>query len=251
MSRRIQQLQFRLTALALVVGLTAVCGGCGAGPSNVEAFQLLRTTPIAGKPYRVAPPDTLRISSSVAPEIGSGGVTVSPDGTVMLPLLGSVHVSGKTTDEIAESLRQMLREYYHDADVSVNVASFRSKYVYVFGEVRAAGRFPYTGENSVLELLAAAQPTRAADPKYIQILRPRGDGETADRLTINLTKWVQQGKTDRNALLEDGDIVYVPANAFAEVGYAIQNLLRPVTPAASTLQGTTSIDTNVQTLSGP
>ncbi len=216
---------------------------------DLSAFRLEPHVPASDVPYHVAPPDTLTIRSSVVSEIDNANVTVGPEGTIMLPLLGTVQASGQTTEQIADNLRERAREYYQDADVTVNVSRYRSKFVYVFGEVRLAGRFPYTGANTVLELLAEAQPTRAADDNRIQILRPQGDGQTAKRMTVHLAEWVQKGRTDRNALLEPGDIVYVPPNGFAEVGYAIQNLLRPISPAAATVRGTASVDSGATSLS--
>lgn len=225
----------------------AVLAGC-TRYHDVEAFELEPHRLDNLKPYRVGPPDMLAIQSRVVTEISGQTVTVSPDGTVMLPLLGTVHVMGKTPAQIAADLEGRARTYYHDADVTVNVAAYRSKFIYVFGEVGRSGQFPYTGANSVLELLAAAQPTRAADPDRIQIIRRRGDGKNADRMTIKLSKWVEKGETDRNALLEDGDIVFVPPNGFAEIGYAFQNLLRPVTPASNIVNGTSGVDSGSASL---
>lgn len=230
----------------LMLGIVIQACGCKTY-HDLSAFQYRQQGAIETKPYRVAPPDGIQIFSAVVHEIHGHHVTISPDGSIMLPLLGTVQVSGKTTDEIATMLKTMAQQYYEDADVSVNVAQYRSKFVYVFGEVSLAGRFPYTGSNNVLDLLAAAQPTRAADRDRIQILRPIGDGE-AQRITVKLSELVKQGDTQRNAVLEDGDIVFVPANGFAEVGYMIQNLLRPVAPAAATVQGVSSIDSNQSTM---
>jgi hypothetical protein len=69
-------------------------------------------------------------------------------------------------------------------------------------------------------------------------------------MTVKLSQWIKEGRTGRNALLEPGDIVFVPPNGFAEIGYAVQNLLRPVSPAAATMQGTVSVDNSATTLSG-
>jgi len=224
----------------LLMGIALQAAGCETY-HDLSSFQYERQDVLNPKPYRLEPPDVIEISSGVVREISNYSVTISPDGSVMLPLLGTVHVAGKTTEQVAATLQERAQQFYEEADVSVNVRQYRSKFVYVFGEVSLAGQFPYTGSNHVLELLAAAQPTRAADRERIQILRPTGDGD-AQRITVKLSELVTKGNTDRNAILEDGDIVFVPANGFAEVGYMIQNLLRPVAPAAATVQGVTSVD---------
>jgi polysaccharide export outer membrane protein len=247
MERASHKSRITRTGIMLLWVMIALPGGGCETYHDVSSFQLQQQEVVEAKPYRIAPPDVLRIESSVVREIGDLSVTVSPDGTVMLPLLGTAHVAGKTTEQVATMLREQAMLYYEEADVSVNVRNFRSKHVYVFGEVALAGKFPYTGSNNILELLAAAQPTRAADRERIQILRPGGDGETV-RMTVKLSELVTKGNVDRNAVLEDGDIVFVPANGFAEIGYAIQNLLRPVAPAAATVQGLSRVDTGQASL---
>lgn len=231
----------RRAAALLAIALALGAVGC-TRYHDVTAFAVEPHPETVAKPYHVAPPDVLNISSVVVSEMGNATVPVNPDGTIMLPLFGSVHVAGKTIDEIATLLEERAAEFYSDPDITVNVQNYRSKHVYVFGEVRAPGRYPYTGSSTILSLLAAAQPSRTADQKRIQVLRPHGNGEGVDRMTIDLGRWVKRGVTDRNALLEEGDIVYIPPNGFAEVGYAMQNLLRPVSPAAQTVNGVTDVD---------
>lgn len=243
MNRRIKNRTLRGRAAALLLALLVLLAAGCTRYHDVTAFEVEPHPDTAAKPYRVAPPDVLQVSSTVVGEVGNMSVPVNPDGAVMLPLFGSIHVAGKTIDEIAILLEKRAAEFYSNPDITVNVARYQSKHLYVFGEVRAPGRYPYTGSNTILSLLAAAQPSRTADQRRVQILRPHGDGDGVDRMTIDLNRWVKRGVTQRNALLEDGDIVYVPANGFAEIGYAMQNLLRPVAPASETVNGMTTVDT--------
>lgn len=235
--------------IGLAVLLILLSAGC-ARYSDLSAFNFATDPTPVSDPYHVGPPDVLSIQSSVVNEVNNATVAVSPEGTIMLPLLGTYHAAGKTTQQISDELRLRAQQYYQDADITVNVQQYRSKFVYVFGEVRAAGRYPYTGSDTVLQLLATAQPTRAADDSRIQILRPDPAGDQPRRMTVKLSQWIKEGRTGRNALLEPGDIVFVPPNGFAEIGYAVQNLLRPVSPAAATMQGTVSVDNSATTLSG-
>jgi len=248
MNRGLNNRMFRVRKAALLAAAAALLAGGCARYHDIDAFEVEPHPSTAAKPYRVAPPDVLQISSVVVSEVSTANVLVNPDGTVMLPLFGSVHVAGKTIDEIATVLEYRAREFYSDPDITVNVTGYQSKHVYVFGEVRAPGRYPYTGSNTILSLLAAAQPSRAADQRRVQVLRPHGDGDGVDRMTIDLNQWVKRGVTERNALLEEGDIVYVPPNGFAEIGYAMQNLLRPVAPASRTVYGMTTVDSGSQQL---
>jgi len=143
-------------------------------------------------------------------------------------------------------IERLAQDFYEDADVSLRVERFNSKKIFVFGEVRIAGPYPYDGANTVLETLSIAQPTRLADPANIQILRPNKDGKLIHRMTVNLNDMVQKGDTKLNAVLEEGDILFVPANALATIGLSIQQILLPIQPAAQTVQGGSNIDQDLR-----
>ncbi|MBI1338146.1 MAG: hypothetical protein GC164_14470 [Phycisphaera sp.] len=229
--------------LALILGAAVVlCGSFGCKTyTDYSAFIKEPRPLVTSTEYRLSPPDVVLISSKRVRELNGHSETIRPDGMLTLPLLGSVFVAGRTCEEVSAQLQQAAREYYEDADVSVRVVGFNSKKIFVFGEVSTAGPFPYNGANTILETLARAQPTRLADPSRIQVLRPNSKGELIKRMTISLDKMVKQGDTELNAVLEEGDIIYVPANPLAAVGLAFQQLLLPIQPAASTVAGPTDI----------
>ena len=47
--------------------------------------------------------------------------------------------------------------------------------------------------------------------------------------------------SNQHADLEEGDIIYVPANGFAKVGLALQQLLLPIQPFSQTVQSPANI----------
>jgi polysaccharide export outer membrane protein len=193
----------------------------------------------------VAPPDVIRITSKRIREIHGHNEQVSPDGRLTLPLLGPIFVAGRTTEDIAAELRLLASEFYEDADVTVRVIGYNSKKIFVFGEVAAPGAYQYNGANTILATLAKVQPTRLADPENIQVLRPNRDGKLVRRMTISLDKMVKEGDTSLNAVLEEGDIIYVPANLLAKIGLTFQQILLPIQPAASIVAGPEDIDDSV------
>lgn len=233
-------------ALLCLAVATAVIGGC-AQYSDYEAFITDARPLVTATEYRMAPPDVVQVSSKRVREVDDHKEQIRPDGKITLPLIGSVFVAGKTTEQVSAELQALASEYYEDADVTLRVIAYNSKKIFVFGEVGTAGPYPYNGANTVLGTLAKAQPTRLADPTSIHILRPNADGDLVKRMTVNLDAMVQRGDTALDAVLEEGDIIYVPANPLASIGLALQQLLLPIQPAASVLQGPASID---QTLRG-
>ncbi len=231
----------RLLTAALALLTLLSLGGCGQRYTDFNSFMVTPRPLVTTDRYVVAPPDVIAITSRRVREIDGHREQIRPDGYITLPLLGSVFVAGKTCEQVSAEVARMASQYYEDADVSMRVLEFRSKKVFVFGEVARPGAYPYTGANTVLETLAAAYPSRLSDPDRIHVLRPTPDGKVTKRMTISLDDMIKQGDTSLNAVLSEGDILYVPANGFAATGLAIQQLLLPLQPAAALVQNPVDI----------
>ncbi len=242
---------FHLVCLITLGSGILVSGGC-ARYHDIDAFVTNPERYAAAEPYTMAPPDMITILAPQVPEVNNTTVSISPDGTVTLPLLGHIYVAGKTPAEVAAMIEDRALEYYQEAEVVVRIASYRSKHIYVFGEVSSPGRYPYTGGDTLLDLLSRAQPSRLADGRRIHIFRRNEDGQAVKRMTVDLDEWYETGQVARNALLDDGDIVYVPPHGLARVALTLQQVLLPIQPIASTVRAPNTLDesTNVYNGSG-
>ena len=229
---------------ALPLTCLLMIGGCAAPKyTDYSAFINDPKPLVSTEEYRLSPPDSIAITSKRVREVSRMQATIRPDGRINLPLIGSVFVAGKTCEEVSVELSSLAQEYYEDADITVHIIGFKSKKIFVFGEVSGAGSYPYNGTNTVLSTLAVAQPTRLADPTRVQVLRPDANGNMRKRMTVNLDTMVKEGDTSLNALLEEGDVIYVPPSPLASVGLVFQQLLLPIQPAAATVKGPSDIYT--------
>jgi len=227
-----------LAALALLA-LT----GCSSNPqyTDYHAFVQEPRRIASNEPYLIGPPDVLEFKSTRVREVHNYRETVSPDGYVNVPLLGRIEVAGRTTASIQAELEDRARFYYEDADVNVRVSKYASKKVFVFGQVAAPGAYYYNGSNTVLDTLAQSKPTELADPGSILIVRPDENGELRARMTVNLDKMITTGDTTLNAVLQEGDIIYVPPSGIAKTALAFQQLLLPFQPLSSTINGPANV----------
>lgn len=141
------------------------------------------------------------------------GNWVHSDGTIFYPYVGKVHVAGLRVTEIREILREELAEYIESPQVDVTVAGFRSKRVYVTGEVKAPGAQPIT--NVPLTLLEAVSEagglTEVADWTNVTLTR------NGDTRRFSLRELYQQGNTNENIILRPNDILHVSRNDAAKV----------------------------------
>lgn len=244
LTRKTQRPAF--SAGPILIGILIGLAGCSQPEyTDFSAFVKTPRPTVTSKAYTLAPPDTITIYSKRVVEINRHVEKIRPDGRITLPLLGSHFVAGKTPEQVSSELQQLASQYYEDADVSLRVIGFNSKQIFVFGEVGRPGAYSYNGANTVLGTLAKAQPSRLADPTHIHILRPNSKGEMIKRMTIDLDKMVKEGDTSLDAVLNEGDILYVPANGFAAVGLALQQLLLPLQPAAQTVAAPANIGSDM------
>ena len=125
-------------------------------PADVQAL-------IGGEPepYRLGPGDVLTITVFDHPELvfsglpPVGGVDVSSvapapgfivnnAGNLSFPYAGTLKASGLTVQELEDTLMQRLSKVFKNPQLSVGVASFRSKRAYIDGEVRNPGLLVFT-----------------------------------------------------------------------------------------------------------
>lgn len=189
--------------------------------------------------YRVGPGDELTITA------GPGGarnesfqrtVKIGPDGRISYDLLGSFVVEGRTVDEIDADITRLLGEFIIDVEVTVLIARFEARRVFVVGEVRAPGKYIINRNMSILDAIAeAGTPTNSANLKKVKLIRHGSTALDRDVTIINLKDLMRNGALDKNFALADGDIIYVPMDFLSKVGVALEKLFRPLQPVVYVL----------------
>lgn len=207
--------------------------GCAPKYDDLKAFLPTQDHEIAAAEYRVQPPDLIAVNSPTAPEIDGDSQRIRADGKVTLRLLGEVKVAGMTPREISAKLEELLATYYVEPKVSVRVLGFDSRKLFVFGEVANPGPRPFTGRDTVLDVLAESLPNRNAWGAQVKVIRPGASDDKRHEIVVNIDRIMQTGDLQQNFLLQDGDIVYVPPTPMAWVGQQLQSILYPVDSAAS------------------
>lgn len=221
---------------------------CGCGkPKADEMRYFLRSheTLVSAPEYRTAPPDVIQINCAQAPEVDGEVQVIRSDGKIGLRLLGEVKIAGMTTQEAANKLELLLTRYYVRPQVNVRVVGYRSKNIFVFGEVGNVGAYPYTGRDTLLSVLAQAQPTFLGWTTQVKVIHPSPDKGERHEVVIDVDDLMKRGDMHKNVLLQEGDIVYVPPTPLAWVGLRLREVLFPVSPVAQTIVAPAAVAASV------
>ena len=194
-----------------------------AKPETTPVFNHQLELEIQDYDYTVNRGDILSITVWDHPELtipagsdrspSEAGNWVHSDGTIFYPYVGEIKVAGLKVTEIRDILREELTKYIASPQVDVTVASFRSKRVYMTGELKQPGTQPIT--NVPLTLLEAVSNagglTDTADWTNVTLTR---NGETK---RYSLRDLYRQGDTRENILLRPNDIIHVARNDAAKI----------------------------------
>jgi polysaccharide export outer membrane protein len=192
-------------------------------PAQVAAPVPQSPPPVFNSTYKVGASDVLSIKVFDEDALTNKFV-VDSDGTITFPLIGRVEVARKTTREVEEHLTKLLQpDYVRRAQVSVEIATYRSRSIYVLGEVRTPGRYSIEGPMTLLEVIANAGSTTPAASNTIIVQRYKdglaaavsaplasGDSRWAEVTRVDLDE-LREGKLSANLLLQDSDMIIVPA----------------------------------------
>jgi polysaccharide export outer membrane protein len=165
-------------------------------------------TPATTDPdYIIGPEDVLDVNVWKEPDM-TRVVPVRPDGKITLPLINDVQAAGSTPQQLASAVKEKLRKFLTDPQVTVIVTAINSQRVFVVGEVLRAGAFPLIPGMTVLQALASAGGfTTFADVKKIHVMRLVNGKHT--ELPFNYREVLKGDNPDQNIKLEPGDTVVV------------------------------------------
>ncbi len=142
-------------------------------------FLLSLIAPSAPQATRVSPEyivgtqDRLAITVVDEPNL-TRVVTVGSDGGFDYPFIGLVKATGQTVRAIQQDITMRLKEkYLRNPQVSIEVESYRSQVVYVWGQVKVPGSVSLMGNITLTEALARAGSPTADAGTYIEINRRR------------------------------------------------------------------------------
>jgi RNA polymerase sigma factor (sigma-70 family) len=198
-----------------------------------------------GPAHVVEPPDLLvvEVLDALPGRPISGERLVRPDGSISLGFYGDVQVGGLTVPEVKEKIIQHLRKYLEDIAlgivevdgstgkpmvdsatgkplmldpresdmVFVDVTAYNSRNYYIQGEVHAPGRLPYTGNETVLDVIQfAGGILPSADRSHVKLIRRYPKGAPVQVLPIDYEEVTMGTDASTNYTILPNDRLVIP-----------------------------------------
>ncbi|MDE1191331.1 MAG: polysaccharide biosynthesis/export family protein [Arachidicoccus sp.] len=167
---------------------------------------------ISSSTSTAATPNANAGSGVALPGPDQSGYLVSKEGDIEIPVLGTLHVGGHTTDEIKELVKSKAAVLYKSPVVNVRLINFK---VTVLGEVTRPGTYVITGERAnVLDAIGmAGDLTIYGKRENIMLVRQLpGSEKKIVRLDLNDTHMMASPWF----YLQQGDVLYIePAKSKA------------------------------------
>ena len=153
--------------------------------------------------YQIGPGDVLKITIYDHPDLTTVA-RVDNDGYILFPLAGRVRVGGLTTASASQTIAAKLgADYIVNPQVSIFVEEFRSRVVYVTGQVNRPSAFTIEPDTTVIQAVTMAGGfTPLAAQGRIKIIRK-----------INGVEKVFK-KVPLHEKLMPGDVMVIPESFF-------------------------------------
>jgi polysaccharide biosynthesis/export protein len=195
----------------------------GADPVNITSYVL-------------GPEDLITVKIFAADDIPDKPAQIDNNGTVTLPMIGSVHAAGLTVEQFQANLVTAYKKYFKDPQVTVQVNEFHSQPVSVAGNVTSPGIVQLKGNRNLLEVISQAGGLRADAGDSVLITRNLSEGPipVQGAFTDPSGKYsvahidiraVMNGKDPQgNILIKPHDVITVNR---ARMVYVLGNVTRP------------------------
>ena len=191
--------------------------------------------------YILGPSDIININLTETDDL-DGVYELNETGIIDLPFVGKVKLDGLTKDDAHNLLTEIIKNYYKNPDLQINIEEYNSSKAYIVGAVRNQITISLDQEPiTLIEAAIQANFNPSAEDKIFGtsgILRR--DGEV---YKINLNNAFKNKDTKENFILKKDDVIFIDKNAnsihvfgevnepgtyFPDMNYSLTELLSSV-----------------------
>ncbi|MEO6454971.1 MAG: SLBB domain-containing protein [Ginsengibacter sp.] len=186
--------------------------------SKIFGYELFSTASLSFQPdlkiatpvnYKLGPDDELQIAVYGLQE-ASFNLTVSPEGTIFIPNVGEIKISGYTIEEARDRIRKRMTFIYSSlrsggSRLSINLGKIRSIRVTLLGSAKP-GTYTVSSLSTVFNaLFLSGGPGVNGSFREIELIR-----QNKVEKKIDLYNFLLSGSEADNVRLEENDIIRIP-----------------------------------------
>ncbi len=159
--------------------------------------------------YRIGPRDQIQVHVEEVEDLNQE-VTVADDGTISLPMIGTVEAQELTELQLADRIRSRLESRgLRKATVTISVTNYRSRPVSVLGAVVSPGKHNIPRRATLLDVLLEAGGVAANHGEEI-VVRRRASNGLSDEVRIRVKDLIELGSPRANLPIFAGDLINLP-----------------------------------------
>jgi polysaccharide export outer membrane protein len=186
--------------------------GISAGLGEQPQAQLVTRD----QPYRLQPSDVLELEYEYTPEYNQT-VTVGPDGSVALRLVGNVKVEGLSLDEATSAIKAKASVPLNHPELSLTLKEFVKPHFTVYGEVQKPGVYDMHGGVTVLQAIAISGGQKETSKQTQVVLLRKVNGDMAEVKVINTKAMSTANGVREDFALKPDDMIIVPKNRLGKL----------------------------------
>ena len=172
--------------------------------SEVSTFAPVDNIPVP-EGYRLGVGDELRVML-IGKEQGDFPLLIDRDGSVTLPKLGSVVLSGLTFPEAKTLIEKRVSEQLIGSEAILSMGSLRSINVFIAGEVKKPGNYSVSALSTLSQAVYIAGGI--SDVGSFRAIQLKRQGRTVG--SFDIYDLLLFGNNSGDVRLQNGDVVFVP-----------------------------------------
>lgn len=178
-----------------------------------ETFLPVQNIPV-GPDYVIGPGDAVHIVLWGSVQ-GEYNITVDRNGTISIPKVGVVHVSGLSYKQLREVMDKEFSRQYTNFQMNVTLDTLRTIQVFVVGQARFPGTYAVSSLSTLISaLFASGGPSKSGSMRHIQVRR--GKRVIAH---FDMYDFLLRGDKSKDIRLQSEDVIFIPPiGAMAAIG---------------------------------